>query len=61
MVLLESGDRKQYVYVEAQDIVTVRSDRHEVSEFWMRHGMLRTQALNTEDSACLIERIAGEL
>ncbi|MHB9861854.1 helix-turn-helix domain-containing protein [Streptomyces sp. YIM S03343] len=61
MVLLESGDRKQYVYVEAQDNVTVRSDRHEVSEFWMRHGMLRTQALNTEESACLIERIAGEL
>jgi transcriptional regulator with XRE-family HTH domain len=61
MVLLESVDRRQYVYVEAQDIVSVRSDRHEVSEFWMRHGMLRTQALNTEESSRLIERIAGEL
>ncbi|MGW0627189.1 helix-turn-helix domain-containing protein [Streptomyces sp. NPDC002758] len=61
MVLLESADRRQYVYVEAQDIVSVRSDRHEVSEFWMRHGMLRTQALNTEESSRLIERIAGEL
>ncbi|MFF8102844.1 Scr1 family TA system antitoxin-like transcriptional regulator [Streptomyces sp. NPDC016640] len=61
MVLLESADRRQYVYVEAQDIVSVRSDRHEVSEFWMRHGMLRTQALNTEESLRLIERIAGEL
>ncbi|WP_406357965.1 helix-turn-helix domain-containing protein [Streptomyces sp. NBC_01635] len=61
MVLLESTDRGQYVYLEVQDIVSVRSDRHEVSEFWMRHGMLRTQALNTEESSRLIERIAGEL
>ncbi|MEU9924819.1 helix-turn-helix transcriptional regulator [Streptomyces griseoluteus] len=61
MVLLESADRKQYVYVETQDIVSVRSDRHEVSEFWMRYGMLRTQALSTEESSRLIERMAGEL
>ena len=61
LVLLETSDRKQYVYVEAQDIVTVRSDRYDVSEFCMRHGMLRTQALNPEESTCLIERIAGEL
>jgi transcriptional regulator with XRE-family HTH domain len=61
MVLLESTDRKQHVYVEAQDIVSVRSDRHEVSEFWLRYGTLRTQALNTEESSCLIERMVGEL
>ncbi|WSB57643.1 helix-turn-helix domain-containing protein [Streptomyces cellulosae] len=61
MVLLESTDRKQHVYVEAQDIVSVRSDRHEVSEFWLRYGTLRTQALNTEESSCLIERMLGEL
>lgn len=61
MVLLESTGRSQYVYVETQDIVSVRSDRHEVSEFWLRYGMLRTQALNTEDSSRLIERMAGEL
>ncbi|MGP3756156.1 helix-turn-helix domain-containing protein [Streptomyces sp. IBSNAI001] len=61
MVLLESTDRKQHVYVEAQDIVSVRSDRREVSEFWMRYGMLRTQALNTEDSSRLIQHMAGEL
>ncbi|MFJ3104049.1 helix-turn-helix domain-containing protein [Streptomyces sp. NPDC086835] len=61
MVLLESTDRRQTVYVEAQDVVTVRSDRDEVSEFWLRYGMLRTQALNTEESSRLIERMAGEL
>ncbi|MFC8373164.1 Scr1 family TA system antitoxin-like transcriptional regulator [Streptomyces sp. NPDC057239] len=61
MVLLESTDRKQHVYVEAQDIVSVRSDRHEVSEFWLRYGTLRTQALNTEESSRLIKHMAGEL
>lgn len=61
MVLIESTDRKQFVYIEAQDVVSVRSDRHEVSEFWLRYGMLRTQALNTEESSRLIERMAGEL
>ncbi|WGD44276.1 helix-turn-helix domain-containing protein [Streptomyces cathayae] len=61
MVLIESTDRKQFAYIEAQDVVSVRSDRHEVSEFWLRYGMLRTQALNTEESSRLIERMAGEL
>ncbi|WP_328535478.1 helix-turn-helix domain-containing protein [Streptomyces sp. NBC_00344] len=61
MVLLESMDRARQVYVEAQDVVTVRSAQNEVSEFWLRYGMLRTQALNTEESSRLIERMAGEL
>ncbi|AJE39484.1 helix-turn-helix domain-containing protein [Streptomyces nodosus] len=61
MVLLESTDRKRHVYVEAQDVVTIRSDEDEVSEFWLRYGMLRTQALNTEESSRPIERMAGEL
>ncbi|MGA5342204.1 helix-turn-helix domain-containing protein [Streptomyces griseoincarnatus] len=42
-------------------IVNIRSDRDEVSEFWLRYGMLRSQALNSEESARLIERMAGEL
>ncbi|QNP67218.1 helix-turn-helix domain-containing protein [Streptomyces genisteinicus] len=61
MVLLESTDHRQTVYVEAQDVVTVRSARDEVSEFWLRYGMLRTQALDTEESSRFIERMAGEL
>ncbi|WP_060886963.1 helix-turn-helix domain-containing protein [Streptomyces caniscabiei] len=61
MVLLESVDRTRQVYVEAQDVVTVRTAQNEVSEFWLRYGMLRTQALNTEESSRLIERMAGEL
>ncbi|MFJ2302178.1 helix-turn-helix transcriptional regulator [Streptomyces sp. NPDC087787] len=61
MVLLESMDRRRHVYVDAQGVVSVRSDEDEVSEFWLRYGMLRTQALNTEESSHLIERMAGEL
>ncbi|MFI1372328.1 Scr1 family TA system antitoxin-like transcriptional regulator [Streptomyces longwoodensis] len=61
MVLLESTNRTRQVYIEAQDVVTVRTAQNEVSEFWLRYGMLRTQALNTEESSRLIERMAGEL
>ncbi|MFF3418965.1 DUF5753 domain-containing protein [Streptomyces sp. NPDC002698] len=61
MVLLESADRTRQVYIEAQDVVTVRTAPNEVSEFWLRYGMLRTQALNTEESSRFIERMTGEL
>lgn len=61
MVLLETMDHRQCVYVEAQDVVSVRSDRREVSEFWLRYGMPRAQALNSEESSLLIERVAREL
>ncbi|MGK5531584.1 helix-turn-helix domain-containing protein [Streptomyces sp. URMC 129] len=61
MVLLETLDRRQFVYVEVQDIVSFQTDREEVSSFWLRYGMLRSQALNSEESAKYIERIAGEL
>ncbi|MGA5797669.1 DUF5753 domain-containing protein [Streptomyces cellulosae] len=61
IVLLETVERRQFVSIEAQGIVNIRSDRDEVSEFWLRCGMLRSQALNTEESARLIERMAGEL
>jgi transcriptional regulator with XRE-family HTH domain len=61
MVLLETLERRQFVCIEAQGVVTIRSDRDEVSEFSLRYGMLRSQALNTEESARLIEHMAGEL
>ncbi|MET7290593.1 helix-turn-helix transcriptional regulator [Streptomyces griseoloalbus] len=61
MVLLETLERRQFVCIEAQGIVNIRSNRNEVSEFWLRYGMLRSQALNTEVSARLIEHMAGEL
>ncbi|HCA84802.1 MAG TPA: transcriptional regulator [Streptomyces sp.] len=61
MVLLETVERQPLVYLESQDVMTVVSDRIEVSEFWARYGMLRSQALDGEESARLIERVAGEI
>ena len=60
-VLLETVERRQFVSIEAQGVVNIRSDRNEVSEFCLQYGMLRSQALNTEESARFIERLAGEL
>ncbi|WP_435837308.1 helix-turn-helix domain-containing protein [Streptomyces aurantiacus] len=61
MVLLETREHQQLVAIEAQGIMNIRSDRNEVSQFWLQYGMLRSQALNTEESAKFIERMAGEL
>ncbi|MFI5567353.1 Scr1 family TA system antitoxin-like transcriptional regulator [Streptomyces sp. NPDC051740] len=61
MVLLETQDRRQVVYIESQDVVSVLSERQQVSEFWLRYGMLRSQALDTEASADLIKQVAEEL
>ncbi|MFD1659539.1 helix-turn-helix domain-containing protein [Streptomyces caeni] len=61
IVLLETVERRQFVSIEAQGIVNIRSDRDEVSEFCLQYGMLRSQALNTEESARFIEHLAGEL
>jgi transcriptional regulator with XRE-family HTH domain len=61
MVLLETLERRQFVCIEAQGIMSIRSVQDEVSEFWLRYGMLRSQALHTEESARLIEHMAGEL
>lgn len=61
MVLLETLERRRFVCIEAQGVMSIRADQSEVSEFWLRYGMLRSQALNTEESARLIERMAGEL
>ncbi|MFD1832081.1 Scr1 family TA system antitoxin-like transcriptional regulator [Streptomyces desertarenae] len=60
MVLLETVERRRFVVIESQGVVSVRSDCHEVSEFWLQYGMLRSQALNAEESADLIGRVAGE-
>lgn len=61
MVLLETKDRQQYACIEAQGVVSIRSDREEVSDFYMRYGMLRTQALDADESVRLIEHVRGEL
>jgi transcriptional regulator with XRE-family HTH domain len=61
MVLLETVEHRQVGYVESQDVGSVITDAGIVSDFGLRYGKLRSKALNVEDSARLIERVAGEL
>ncbi|MFI6700553.1 Scr1 family TA system antitoxin-like transcriptional regulator [Streptomyces sp. NPDC050509] len=61
MVLLETLEHRQVGYIESQDVGLVVTGAATVSTFGLRYGKLRTQALNVEESARLIERMAGEL
>jgi len=60
MVLLETREHQHIGYFESQGEGLVVTDPAKVSAFSLRYGKLRTQALNTEESARLIERVAGE-
>lgn len=58
-VLLETMEHRHFGYIEAQQVGLVISDPAKVSAFGLRYGKLRSQALNVEESARLIERLAG--
>lgn len=60
MVVLETLEHRQVGYIESQDVGLVITDPAKVSTFGLRYGKLRTQALNAEESARLIARVAGE-
>ncbi|MFD5317178.1 helix-turn-helix domain-containing protein [Streptomyces sp. NPDC127098] len=59
--LLETPDRDWVAYVEGQHIGHVVDDRTHVSAFQTRYGMIRSQALNPEESRKLIEEMIREL
>ncbi|GAA1164265.1 helix-turn-helix transcriptional regulator [Streptomyces hebeiensis] len=61
MVVLETTEHRHVGYIESQGVGIVITDAAKVSAFGLRYGKLRTQALNTRESARLIERLAGEL
>ncbi|NJP99129.1 helix-turn-helix domain-containing protein [Streptomyces zingiberis] len=61
MALLETADHHRFAYVEAQVGSQLLSDPDDVALIAERYAMLRTQALNTEESARFIERVVGEL
>ncbi|WP_372505550.1 Scr1 family TA system antitoxin-like transcriptional regulator [Streptomyces macrolidinus] len=46
-------------YIETQEVGVVIEDPAKVSTLGLRYGKLRSQALNVEESARLIERLAG--
>lgn len=61
MVVLETLEHRQVGYIESQETGVVITEPARVSAFGLRYGKLRSQALNVEESARLIENAAGEL
>lgn len=59
-VLLETPDHEHLAYTEAQRGSHLISDADEVSILARKYAMLRTQALNPEDSKGLLDRRQGD-
>ncbi|MER7310904.1 helix-turn-helix domain-containing protein [Streptomyces halstedii] len=59
--LLETPDFQHIGYTETQRGSQLVADPDEVSILAQKYAMLRTQALNTEDSKGLLDRLLGEL
>lgn len=59
-VVGESKEHRQLGYFESQGVGCLVADAAEVSAFALRYGKLRSQALNVEESARLIERMVEE-
>ncbi|MFJ9648829.1 Scr1 family TA system antitoxin-like transcriptional regulator [Streptomyces sp. NPDC101206] len=59
--LLETPDHQHLGYSESQRGSHLISDADEVSIMARRYAMLRTQALNTEQTRGLLDRLLGEL
>ncbi|MCL7382056.1 helix-turn-helix transcriptional regulator [Streptomyces sp. 35G-GA-8] len=60
MVIVETLEHRRVGYIESQGVGLVVTDAATVSAFGLRYGKLRTQALNVEESADLLKRVAGE-
>ncbi|WP_256363099.1 helix-turn-helix transcriptional regulator [Streptomyces sp. TRM70350] len=59
-VLLETPDHQHLAYIEGQRGSQWVSDPDEVSILSRKYAMLRTQALTTQDSMGLLDRLLGE-
>ncbi|MFG3286486.1 DUF5753 domain-containing protein [Streptomyces sp. NPDC048111] len=58
--VLETPDHQHLGYTETQRGSQIISDPDEVSILAQRYAMLRTQALNTDESKGLLDRLLGE-
>lgn len=61
MYLIETRDQQRVVYSETQSGSVLISDPKETSDLNLRYAMLRSQALNPEDSVSLLRKMLGEL
>jgi transcriptional regulator with XRE-family HTH domain len=59
-VIVETSEHHHLGYIESQEVGCVVRLPAEVSALGLRYGKLRSQALNSVESARLIERMAGE-
>ncbi|MEU0599061.1 helix-turn-helix transcriptional regulator [Streptomyces sp. NPDC006393] len=59
-VLLETPEYQRLAYTETQRGSQLIADRDEVAILTQKYAMLRTQALNTEDTRELLDRLLGE-
>ncbi|MFG3291401.1 Scr1 family TA system antitoxin-like transcriptional regulator [Streptomyces sp. NPDC048179] len=59
-ILLETPDHQHLAYTESQRGSQWVSDADEVSRLARKYAMLRTQALTTQDSMDLLDRLLGE-
>lgn len=61
MILLETHEHKQITYVEGPSNGYFISEQPDLGNTFARYGILRAQALNPEESAKLIDEVAGGL
>ncbi|MFD4633038.1 Scr1 family TA system antitoxin-like transcriptional regulator [Streptomyces sp. NPDC058284] len=59
-VLLETPEHQRLAYTETQRGSQLISNPDEVGILTQKYAMLRTQALNTEDTSDLLDRLLGE-
>jgi len=61
LILLETKDHEHYGYVEGQETGVLYADADKLNALTQRHGMIRMQALNIEESARFIGKVGEEL
>ncbi|MER6355100.1 helix-turn-helix transcriptional regulator [Streptomyces sp. NPDC001634] len=61
LVLVETKEHEHYAYVEGQETGALYADADKLNALTQRHGMIRMQALNVEESARFITKVAEEL
>ncbi|MFJ2441114.1 Scr1 family TA system antitoxin-like transcriptional regulator [Streptomyces sp. NPDC087658] len=59
-IVLETADHQHLGYIETQRGSQIIADPDEVSILAQKYAMLRTQALNTEETKRLLDRLRGE-
>ncbi|MFF7332598.1 Scr1 family TA system antitoxin-like transcriptional regulator [Streptomyces sp. NPDC008150] len=60
MTLLETAERQHLVYLEVQRASFLVEDPVEVSDYYLKYGMLRSQALSPDESVRLLRGLLGD-